>query len=130
MTIATDEKELSVILHGREQLWAVRAKVRVPKETITGMRFEKSFKDWRKWEVRMPGASAPKLLIAGSFWTEEGWDFMYVRKPRGFYKPTAENVLVIETDQNRYCRIIVSCEEDEAKKIISWWQKKPKKVKG
>lgn len=124
MTITTDKKGLSVILHGSEQLWALRAKVHIPKDTIKSLRYENNFQDWRKWEVRMPGAHAPKLLLAGSFWTEEGWDFLYIKKPRGFRKPRVENVLVIETDQNRYSRVIVSCDEKEAQKIIKWFKAK------
>jgi hypothetical protein len=80
------------------------------------------FDEWRRWEVRMPGASIPGHLVAGSYWTEEGWDFVYVVNPRGFIKPKADNVLVIETSQSRYKRIILSYDEAEAKKIVSWWK--------
>lgn len=125
MTITADENGVWVELHGQEQLWALRAKVSIPKEAIKDLRFESSFNDWRKWEVRMPGAGAPRLLLAGSYWTEEGWDFLYIRRPsRGVFKPDVENVIVIETDQNRYRRVIVSCDKSEADKIVKWWKKK------
>jgi hypothetical protein len=103
----------------------LRAKISLPKKDITSIHFEPSFSDWRKWEVRMPGTHAPRLLLAGSYWTEEGWDFMYIRRPqRGLFKPEVENVLVIETDQNRYRRVIVSYGAKDADKIVKWWKKK------
>ncbi len=116
-------------LHGKEQFWAVRAKINVPTKTIKDIRFEPKFQDWRKWQVRMPGTHAPKLLLAGSYWTELGWDFLYIKKPNNFINPRVDDVLVIETDQNRYTRVIISSDEKEAKKVIAWWkkQKKPKK---
>lgn len=123
--IVTQEKDgLCLILHGREQFWALRAKISIPKSDITDVRFMSTFSDWRKWEVRMPGASIPGHLVAGSYWTEEGWDFIYLTDPRGFVKPKADNVLVIETNQDRYRRIIISYDAKEANKLVKWWQKK------
>lgn len=123
MTISTTDDDICVELHGREQFWALRAKVSVAKATIKDIRFEQKFQDWRKWEVRMPGMHAPTKLLAGSYWTEEGWDFLYIRRPVGFIKPRATNVLVIETDQDRYRRIILSSDEKEVSGIIKWWKK-------
>ena len=122
MTITTNEDGLTIILRGREQLWALRAKLQINRDDITKIRFMPVFDEWRRWEVRMPGASIPGHLVAGSYWTEEGWDFVYVVNPRGFIKPKADNVLVIETSQSRYKRIILSYDEAEAKKIVSWWK--------
>ncbi|MDQ3123738.1 MAG: hypothetical protein M3Q14_03600 [bacterium] len=121
MTISTDKNGICVELHGREQFWSLRAKVTIPTNTITDVRFEPKFQDWRKWQVRMPGTHAPKLLLAGSYWTEEGWDFLYVKRPIGFMHPRVEDVLVVETDQNRYKRIVVSLDEAESTGIIKWW---------
>jgi len=122
MKFSTTKDELSIELHGREQLWALRARVKINRKDIKSISYKKSFKDWRKWEVRMPGASIPGHLVAGSYWTEEGWDFIYITDPRGLYKPLADNVLVVETKQDRYRRIIVSLPSKEANKIISWFK--------
>jgi len=129
MKVFTDKKDICIEMHGREQLWALRAKVRVPLDTIKDIRFEEKFQDWRKWQVRMPGTHAPRLLLAGSYWTEEGWDFLYIKRPSRFINPTVFDVLVIETDQNRYNRVIVGSNEAEAKKIIQWWKKQSKTKK-
>ncbi len=124
MLITMSKTGICLELHGSEQLWALRAKISIPKETISDIRFETTFQDWRKWEVRMPGTAAPKILLAGSYWTEEGWDFLYVKRPVGFYKPAVENVLVIETDQNRYRRVVVSYDKKAAAKVVAWWKKR------
>lgn len=129
MTITTNDDGLCVELHGREQFAALRAKISILRDTITDVRFEQKFNDWRKWEVRMPGTHAPKLLLAGSYWTEEGWDFLYIKRPVGFAKPHAENVLVIETTADRYRRIILSSDESEAAGIIKWWNRTKKTLK-
>lgn len=127
MTISTVEDNICVELHGKEQFWALRAKVKIPRDIITDVRFESQFEDWRKWQIRMPGTHAPKLLLAGSYWTEVGWDFLYIKRPVGFLKPRVQDVLVIETNQNRYARIILSSTAKDAKKIIKWWQGKGSK---
>lgn len=129
MKVFTDKKDICIEMHGREQLWAVRAKVRVPVDTIKDIRFEEKFQDWRKWQVRMPGTHAPRLLLAGSYWTELGWDFLYIKRPSRFINPMVFNVLVIETDQNRYARVIIDSTEKEAKKLIQWWKKQKKAKK-
>lgn len=130
MTLSHDKQGICIEFHGSEQVWALRAKISIPTETIKDIRFEPTFQDWRKWEVRMPGTGAPKLLLAGSYWTEEGWDFLFVRKPGGFYKPPVDNVLVIETNQNRYKRLIVSSDKTESGRMIKWWKnQKPKSKK-
>ncbi len=126
MIINTNENGLRIELHGREQVWAMRAKIDVIRDTITNIRFEPTFQEWRKWEVRIPGTAVPRLLFSGSYWTENGWDFLYIKKPRGILKPIVNDVLVIETNQNRYCRIIVSVTAEEAGRIIKWWNQKPK----
>ena len=124
MNIAADSTGVCLVLHGREQLWALRAKIVIPKKDIVGVAYVPEFNDWHKLEVRLPGASIPGKLVAGSYWTEEGWDFLYIKNPRGFLKPKADNVLVIETNQNRFKRIIVSTDATTAAGILAWWKSK------
>jgi hypothetical protein len=120
MIFTTTKKELTIALHGREQVWALRAKLIVAKKDITKIEYKEVFKDWRKWEVRLPGTGAPGILVAGSFWTEEGWDFLYLKRPHGFRRPFVHNVLVIETTQDRYRRIILSVPKDAVKDVLKW----------
>jgi hypothetical protein len=124
MILKTDTENLTIELHGKEQLLAVKAKVIVPKNTIITCEWRETFHEWRKWEVRLPGAGIPKRVIAGSFWTEEGWDFLYLLKPHSYMNPFVHSVLFIETTENKFKRIVVSCNKEEADKIAKWAKKK------
>ncbi|MDQ3093758.1 MAG: hypothetical protein M3Q70_01090 [bacterium] len=123
MYITETNDTLSVILEGGEQIAALKARVRIPKRAIQKISYAERFNDWRNWEVRMPGTYAPKLLMAGSYWTEEGWDFVYAKKPKGFVKPVVEDVLVIETDINRFRRVIITCSKERTDELLAWWKR-------
>lgn len=120
MKFVTDKKALVIELHGREQVWALKAKICVNKKDILNIEYKDIFKDWRKWEVRLPGTGMPGKLIAGSFWTEDGWDFLYLTNPHGWLNPFVHNVLFIETNQQKFHRIVLSCDEAEAKQVLKW----------
>jgi hypothetical protein len=124
MILKTDKENLTIELHGKEQILAVKAKVVIPKSTIKVCEWRDIFHDWRKWEVRLPGAGIPKRVIAGSFWTEEGWDFLYLLKPHSFINPFVHNVLFIETTENKFKRIILSCDKAQADTVVAWMKKK------
>lgn len=122
MYFAETNGSLTLILEGKEQIATLKAKVVLPRKSIKNMQFMPVFKEWRNWQVRMPGTYAPKLLMAGSYWTEEGWDFVYAKKPRGFVKPELHEVLVVETDLNRYRRVIVAIPKKRAEELVTWWK--------
>lgn len=124
MVLKTDADNFTLELHGKEQIMAVKAKVVVPKSSIIICEWRQTFSEWRKWEVRLPGAGIPKRIIAGSFWTEEGWDFLYLLKPHSYINPFVHDVLFIETTDNKFKRIILSCDKKEAEKVIKWAKKK------
>ena len=123
MILKTDSESLTIELHGREQLLAVKAKVVVTKSSIVTCEWRETFSKWRKWEVRLPGAGIPKRIVAGSFWTEEGWDFLYLLNPHSFINPFVHNVLFIETTDNKFKRVVLSCDKGEAEKVVKWAKK-------
>jgi len=130
MIFVTTNDALTIELHGREQIWSLKAKIVVPKSDIKAIEYKDVFKDWSKWEVRLPGTGMPGKLIAGSFWTEKGWDFLYLTNPHGWLNPFVHNVLYIETKQQKYRRVILSCDKDEVAEVIKWAKaNKPKKAK-
>ena len=120
MRFVTDKSQLIIEFQGREQIWALKTKVSVLKKHIIRVEYMSTFGDWRKWEVRLPGTGMPGKLIAGSFWTEEGWDFLYLKNPKGWLNPVVYNVLYIETTDKKYHRIILSCPSDEAGLVTEW----------
>lgn len=121
MRFLFDKNLLTIELIGREQIWALKAKVESLKKNVLQVRYLNEFNDWRKWELRLPGTGMPGKLVAGSFWTEEGWDFLYLTNPHGWLNPIVHNVLYIETNQPKYKRIIVSCSRADADSVIAWF---------
>lgn len=112
---------LAFILEGSEQILALRAKVRIEKSDIIDMKWHEAFSQWSDLLVRMPGSYLPRWVMAGSYWTEDGWDFVYAKKPRGLLKPILHNVLVVNTAKARYRRLIIETTEENAQEIINWW---------
>lgn len=123
MKFVTDKKALVIELHGREQVWALKAKLCINKKDIKNIEYKDVFKDWKKWEVRLPGTGMPGKLVAGSFWTEDGWDFLYLTNPHGWLNPFVHNVLYIETNLQKFKRIIVSCSKEDVKDVLKWAKK-------
>lgn len=124
MKILRGKKLLRIELEGKEQIWALKSKIDIPKEHILFVEWREVFDEWKKYELRLPGTYAPGLIAAGSFWTEEGWDFMYITKPKGFTNPLVKHVLVIETDLKKYRRVILSIDHAEASKVLTWMNRR------
>lgn len=120
MKFVIQKSELSIVLEGREQFWALKNKIVVRRRDINSIRYVEEFRAWRKWELRLPGTGLPGVLVAGSFWTEQGWDFLYLVNPKGITNPIAFDVIVIETKLSKYRRIIVNCSAEQAAEVIAW----------
>ena len=120
MRFLVDKRSLVIELQGFEPMWALKARLTVLKSDIVSAEFKEEFKDWRKVELRLPGTGIPGVLIAGSFWTAEGWDFLYLRDPENFSLAIVRNVLCIETTLNKYRRIIITCQRSEVEHVFEW----------
>lgn len=115
---------ISFVLEGTEQVAALRAKITIDKADITAISWHDVFSEWNRMMVRMPGSYLPRWIMAGSYWTEEGWDFVYGRKPKGMLKPILHNVMVIETKKDKYKRLIIETTKENMQEINAWWQEK------
>ena len=120
MYTLTTKDNLSFVLEGTEQVLAFRAKVTVALSDILSISWHEKFNDWPSLQVRMPGSYLPAWVMAGSYWNDDGWDFVLAKKPKGFLLPMLFDVLVIETSKPKYRRIIVQMSQLKARKIISW----------
>ena len=125
MKFLIDSHSLVIELQGFEVMWALKARVTVEKSDIMAAEYLEVFRGWRKWELRLPGTGIPGVLIAGSFWTDEGWDFLYLKDLGGFPNTFARNVLCIETTLDRYRRIIVTCQRAEVDHVLEWVNPQP-----
>ena len=121
MYTVTTNNSISFILEGTEQVLAFRAKVSVDREDITSVQWYERFDDWPDMQVRMPGSYLPSWIMAGSYWNEEGWDFVLAKKPKGLTRRLLFDVLVVETKLQKYKRIIVRMEKDKAQVVLDWW---------
>lgn len=119
-TQATNES-LTFILEGFEQVLAFRAKIRVSYKDIVHVTWHEKFNQWPNMQIRMPGSYLPSWIMAGSYWNEEGWDFIFARKPKGLLLPMLFDVLVVETSRQKYRRIIIQMNQEKAKEILGWW---------
>ena len=113
---------VSFILEGTEQVLALRAKININKSDIISIQWHDAFSDWSGMLVRMPGSYLPRWVMAGSYWTEDGWDFVFAKRPRGLLKPILHNVIVIVTKKSRYRRLIIETNKDNAREIMQWWK--------
>jgi hypothetical protein len=124
MKVLRNKNVLRIELEGQEQLWAMKTKIDLHRDSVESTEWCEYFEDWRKYELRLPGTYAPGLLAAGSFLTEDGWDFLYVHHPKGFTNPVVRQVLVIETNLKKYKRLILSMPHAEAQKVITWMNRR------
>lgn len=121
MYTMTTNSSLAIVMEGIEQVLSLRAKVAVDKRRIKHMAWHESFNDWSKLQVRLPGTYLPSWIMAGSYWNEDGWDFVLARRPKGMTQPVLHGVLVVRTDTLKYRRIIVQMSKQRADTIIRWW---------
>ena len=124
MYFTTTTSTLSFILEGSEQVTALRAKVSIDKDDIESIVWHEAFQEWPSWHMRMPGSYLPKWVMAGSYWGDDGWDFVRARKRKGMIKPLLHNVLVITTKKEKFRRVIVQGKNESFKEIESWWKGK------
>lgn len=127
MKLVTTTKDLTIILDRKEQVAALKAKIVIKKSEVAELKWYDVFSDWHRWEVRLPGASIPGRLIAGSYWTEKGWDFLYLRRPVGFRKPKVADVAAISLkNHSRYERVVLSMSKSDFEHLDKWQKARAK----
>ena len=120
MYTVTTTDSLSFILEGTEQVLALRAKIKIAKEDIVSIKWHEKFNNWPDMLIRMPGSYLPTWIMAGSYWSDDGWDFVLAKKPKGMTRPLLFDVLVVETKLDRYKRVIIRMGMSQANEVIGW----------
>ena len=123
MYTTTTNENLTFVLEGTEQVLAFRAKINIAREDIVNITWHDRFNDWPSLQVRMPGSYLPSWIMAGSYWSEEGWDFVLAKKPKGLMQPILFDVLVVETKKDRYKRVMIRMKKEKVDEILKWWKK-------
>jgi len=70
--------------------------------------------------LRLAGTAVPGVLAAGTFYGQGMKQFLYLRRPQGFVRATAANVLVLDLHDMFYGRVVLSCAEADARRVIGW----------
>lgn len=115
------DTSLLVALEGWEAAAALRRKLTVERDSITALRFHGSYQD-PGGALRVGGTGLPRVVYAGHFRRQGQREFWYVRKPRGFSRFRAENVLEIETT-GRFARVLLTTTPAEADSVIRWFDR-------
>lgn len=120
MQISKQDEWLTVNFQKSEAFYAVRSRLTIKKKDIESISWEAEFQDWPSWHLRLPGTYLPGFLMAGSYYSPVGWDFIYASNPKGWTRTRLNRVMVIRTKKNRFKRVILSCSQETAKELIQW----------
>jgi hypothetical protein len=75
--------------------------------------------------LRAFGTGFPGVLVAGTFLGQGMKQFLYVRRPRGLFRPSAANVLILDLQGMFYGRVVLSCDAADAARVIAWARPRP-----
>ena len=119
MKLQLSEDALTITLEGWERLWALRRRLIIPRAKIVHA-------EWHgePFEIhaglRLAGTGLPGVLAAGTFYGQGMKQFLYLRRPKGWRRATAANVLVLDLHDMFYHRVLVSCAQADATRIGAW----------
>jgi len=103
--IDVSDEMLTVRLHGREVVWALRRRVAVPLTRVRGARLDPAAARAPRG-FRWPGSRLPGVITAGTFVRKGGRDFWSVRDPT--------KAVVIALADKPYARLIVQVADPQA----------------
>src|SRR5262245_43620348 len=119
MKLELSEDALTIVLERWERLWALRRRLIIPRAKVVHA-------EWRREPfaiqagLRLAGTAVPGGLAAGTFFGQGMKQFLYLRRPQGWRRATAANVLVFDLHDMFYQRVLLSCTEAEAARAIAW----------
>jgi hypothetical protein len=119
MKLELGEDTLTVVFEGWERLLAMRRRLIIPRAKVVHA-------EWHgePFEIhaglRLAGTAVPGVPAAGTFFGQGMKQFLYLRRPQGWRRATAANVLVFDLDDMFYRRVLLSCSEEEAARVVAW----------
>jgi hypothetical protein len=111
--------ELTVTLQGWERMWALRRRLIIPRGDIVHAEWHSEPFELQT-SLRLGGTSVPGVLVAGTFYGQGMKQFLYLRRPQGWRRVTVANVLVLDLHDMFYHRVVLSCPEADAQRVIAW----------
>jgi hypothetical protein len=119
MKLELSDDALTIAFEGWERVWALRRRLIIPRAKLVHA-------EWHgePFEVhaglRLAGTALPGVLAAGTFFGQGMKQFLYLRRPQGWRRAIATNVLVLDLHDMFYHRVVVSCAETDAARVIAW----------
>ncbi len=123
MKLELNEDVLAIAFEGWERVWALRRRLTIPRAKIVHA-------EWHGEPfvlhagLRLAGTAVPGVLAAGTFFGQGMKQFLYVRRPQGWRRATAANVLVLDLHDMFYGRVMLSCLQVDAARVIGWAKKR------
>ena len=119
MKFVVEDDALLIQLEGVERLWALKGKLRVPRQAILEVDFlpqRPTMQDFWGY-LRIPGTSIPWRFLAGTFWRKGDREFWFVRM-----KHPGIMTIDLKPKQYAYRRLRISCLAEDAQDISDWWR--------
>jgi len=119
MKLHLDDDQLTIELEGFERVWALRRRLVVLRANVTNVTWHSDPTELHLF-LRTGGTSLPGVLLAGNFLGQGMRQFLYVRRPRGWWKPQASDLLIIDLHDAPYARVVISCDKADAAPVLAW----------
>jgi hypothetical protein len=119
MKLQLSDDALTIALEGWERAWALRRRVVIPRAKIVHAEWHAEPFELHAW-LRLFGTAVPGVIAAGTFYGQGMKQFLYLRRPRGWWHAMATNVLVLDLHDMFYRRVVLSCVEADAAHVIAW----------
>lgn len=116
MKINLTNDMLSVVLEGKEKVWAVKKHVNIEASSITNVEWVTGTVNKARLNgLRAPGTGVPRRFYAGSIYKKSGWEFWYLNAKVPGY-------LVITTDKNKYRVVRLTVDEKVGTRVRQWFE--------
>lgn len=121
MKFVYQDSQVTLLLEGVEQLWALKRRIQIPRYAISEINYEPDVPVLQDFSghLRMLGTALPWSFVAGAFTKGGEREFWYAR-----LKQPGIVTIELKPDVLRYSRIRVSCSEETANMITAWWRAK------
>lgn len=116
MKINLTNELLSVVLEGKEKVWALKKQVDIEASSITNVEWvtgtvnKARLNGWRA-----PGTGVPRTFYAGSIYKKAGWEFWYLKAKQPGY-------VVITTDKKKYHVVRLTVDEKVGLRVREWFE--------
>jgi hypothetical protein len=119
MKLELSDDALTIALEGWERVWALRRRVIIPRGKIVHAEWHAEPCEIHV-SLRLAGTGLPGVIAAGTFFGQGIKQFFYIRRPQGWTRGTAANVLVLDLHGMFYSRVVLSSSEEDAARVIAW----------